>query len=160
MQGVPTQQIIDNYIFLTAGGCGPCRFGMYVTEYRKALRDAGFDGFRVMTFQMAGGNPAGHRQGAGPEESIGSSPGHVVRALIAGDVLNLMAYRMRPYEVVQGSVDDAVGSVQGGPVRRPSPTGAGCPLAMLRCRRNPGVRRHRSHSAQAGGQPDRGSSGP
>ena len=54
-QGVPTQEIIDSYIFLTAGGCGPCRFGMYVTEYRKALRDAGFDGFRVLTFQMAGG---------------------------------------------------------------------------------------------------------
>ena len=28
---------------------------MYVTEYRKALRDAGFDGFRVMLFQQTGG---------------------------------------------------------------------------------------------------------
>ena len=44
-----------NYVFLTAGACGPCRFGMYVTEYRKALRDAGFDGFRVMLFQQTGG---------------------------------------------------------------------------------------------------------
>ena len=42
-------------MFLTAGACGPCRFGMYVTEYRKALRDAGFDGFRVMLFQQTGG---------------------------------------------------------------------------------------------------------
>jgi predicted nucleotide-binding protein (sugar kinase/HSP70/actin superfamily) len=31
-----------------------------------------------------------------------------VRALIAGDVLNLSAYRLRPYEVVPGSTDDAV----------------------------------------------------
>jgi predicted nucleotide-binding protein (sugar kinase/HSP70/actin superfamily) len=37
------------------GACGPCRFGTYVTEYRKALRDAGFDGFRVMLFQQQGG---------------------------------------------------------------------------------------------------------
>src|SRR5207248_7398396 len=47
-KGLSTKHIIDNYIFLTAGACGPCRFGMYVTEYRKALRDAGFDGFRVL----------------------------------------------------------------------------------------------------------------
>jgi hypothetical protein len=46
---------VKNYVFLTAGACGPCRFGMYVTEYRKALRDAGFDGFRVMLFQQQGG---------------------------------------------------------------------------------------------------------
>src|SRR6185436_1390160 len=42
-EGMSAADIINNYIFLTAGACGPCRFGMYVTEYRKALRDAGFD---------------------------------------------------------------------------------------------------------------------
>ncbi|MCA9490078.1 MAG: 2-hydroxyglutaryl-CoA dehydratase, partial [Myxococcales bacterium] len=39
VEGLSTQHIVDHYLFLTAGGCGPCRFGMYVTEYRKALRD-------------------------------------------------------------------------------------------------------------------------
>ncbi|MEO8874934.1 MAG: 2-hydroxyglutaryl-CoA dehydratase, partial [Polyangiaceae bacterium] len=53
--GLTSQQVVDKYVFLTAGACGPCRFGMYVTEYRKALRDAGFDGFRVMLFQQKGG---------------------------------------------------------------------------------------------------------
>ena len=52
---MPGKEIVENYVFLTAGACGPCRFGMYVTEYRKALRDAGFDGFRVMLFQQQGG---------------------------------------------------------------------------------------------------------
>ncbi|MGB5810101.1 MAG: 2-hydroxyglutaryl-CoA dehydratase, partial [Polyangiales bacterium] len=47
-EGMTSREIIDSYVFLTAGACGPCRFGMYVTEYRKALRDAGFDGFRVV----------------------------------------------------------------------------------------------------------------
>ena len=36
-KGIPTEDIVKNYLFLTAGACGPCRFGTYVTEYRKAL---------------------------------------------------------------------------------------------------------------------------
>ncbi|HNK47011.1 MAG TPA: 2-hydroxyglutaryl-CoA dehydratase, partial [Pseudomonadota bacterium] len=52
---IPTKEIIERYLFVTAGACGPCRFGTYVTEYRKALRDAGFDGFRVLLFQQQGG---------------------------------------------------------------------------------------------------------
>src|SRR5260370_37189445 len=47
---LPATEMVNKYVFLTAGACGPCRFGMYATEYRKALRDAGFDGFRVMLF--------------------------------------------------------------------------------------------------------------
>jgi predicted nucleotide-binding protein (sugar kinase/HSP70/actin superfamily) len=43
------------YVFFTAGACGPCRFGMYEAEYRLALRNAGFDGFRVLLFQQSGG---------------------------------------------------------------------------------------------------------
>ncbi|MDP9263447.1 MAG: 2-hydroxyglutaryl-CoA dehydratase, partial [Acidobacteriota bacterium] len=54
-RGMKRQDIIDNYVFLTAGACGPCRFGMYEAEYRLALRNSGFDGFRVMLFQQAGG---------------------------------------------------------------------------------------------------------
>ncbi|MBX2800819.1 MAG: 2-hydroxyglutaryl-CoA dehydratase [Myxococcales bacterium] len=107
VEGMSAEEIVNKYIFLTAGGCGPCRFGMYVTEYRKALRDAGFDGFRVLTFQMAGGI----RQATGKELGLKIDQQfawHVVRSLIAGDVLNLMAYRMRPYEVVEGSTNEAV----------------------------------------------------
>src|SRR5499426_4784521 len=54
-QGMSTQEIIDKYFFITAGACGPCRFGMYEAEYRLALRNSGFDGFRVMLFQQKGG---------------------------------------------------------------------------------------------------------
>src|SRR6201993_3206086 len=28
-QGIPKEDIINNYVFFTAGSCGPCRFGMY-----------------------------------------------------------------------------------------------------------------------------------
>ena len=51
--GLSRQQILDNYVFFTAGSCGPCRFGMYESEYRIALKNAGFDGFRVLLFQAA-----------------------------------------------------------------------------------------------------------
>ena len=54
-QGMKTEDIVKNHVFITAGACGPCRFGTYVTEYRKALRDSGFEGFRVLLFQQTGG---------------------------------------------------------------------------------------------------------
>ncbi len=55
VEGLSTAEIIESYIFITANSCGPCRFGMYATEYRKALRDAGFEGFRVLLFQQTDG---------------------------------------------------------------------------------------------------------
>ena len=67
---MPTEEIVNNYVFLTAGACGPCRFGTYVTEYRKALRDSGFDGFRVMLFQQQGGL----EQATGEEKGLEMNP--------------------------------------------------------------------------------------
>ncbi len=106
-QGIPTADIIENYVFVTAGACGPCRFGTYVTEYRKALRDSGFDGFRVMLFQQQGGlkQATGEKVGLEINAKFGFA---IVRAMIAGDVLNLLGYRMRPYEVVPGATDAAM----------------------------------------------------
>ncbi len=106
-QGISTQEIISKYVFLTAGACGPCRFGMYVTEYRKALRDAGFDGFRVLLFQQQGGM----KQATGEEEGLRVDREFlfkIVGGIVAGDVLNLMMYRMRPYELTVGSTDAAI----------------------------------------------------
>src|SRR5256712_13786080 len=49
-EGIPRKDILDNYVFFTAGPCGPCRFGMYEAEDRFALQNAGFDGFRGLLF--------------------------------------------------------------------------------------------------------------
>ena len=54
-KGMSRQEIIDRYVFFTAGSCGPCRFGMYEAEYRLAVQNAGFDGFRVLLFQQTDG---------------------------------------------------------------------------------------------------------
>ncbi len=101
-KGQSVEEIVKNNVFLTAGACGPCRFGMYATEYRKALRDAGFDGFRVLLFQQTGGLEQATGEAAGlelnPKFFIA-----LVKALVAGDVLNAVGYRIRPYEVVPGS---------------------------------------------------------
>jgi predicted nucleotide-binding protein (sugar kinase/HSP70/actin superfamily) len=105
--GMSAKEIIAKYVFLTAGACGPCRFGMYVTEYRKALRDAGFDGFRVVLFQQTGGLS----QATGEESGLEMTPTFfwaIVKALVAGDVLNALGYRIRPYEVNAGDTDRAL----------------------------------------------------
>jgi predicted nucleotide-binding protein (sugar kinase/HSP70/actin superfamily) len=105
--GMSSEEIIKNYVFLTAGACGPCRFGMYVTEYRKALRDAGFDGFRVVLFQQTGGLS----QATGEESGLEMTPPFfwaLVKALVAGDVINALGYRIRPYELTEGATDRAL----------------------------------------------------
>lgn len=105
-QGIPTERILSDYVFFTAGACGPCRFGMYEAEYRLALRNSGFDGFRVQLFQQRGGlNQI--EEDAGIELSINLFFG-LLNALFIGDLLNELAYQIRPYEVVPGSTDRAM----------------------------------------------------
>jgi predicted nucleotide-binding protein (sugar kinase/HSP70/actin superfamily) len=103
--GMTSEEIVDKYVFLTAGACGPCRFGMYVTEYRKALRDAGFDGFRVMLFQQTGGL----KQATGDELGLELNPTFfwsIVKGMVAGDVINAYGYRVRPYEKIKGQTNE------------------------------------------------------
>ena len=110
-EGLTPEEVIDRYVFLTAGACGPCRFGMYVTEYRKALRDAGFDGFRVMLFQQTGGL----KQATGEELGLVLNPTFfiaIAKALFAGDVINAISYRIRAFETEQGATDRALDLVK------------------------------------------------
>ncbi|CAA6817962.1 MAG: Activator of (R)-2-hydroxyglutaryl-CoA dehydratase [uncultured Sulfurovum sp.] len=109
-QGLSEKEIVSKYVFLTAGGCGPCRFGMYITEYKKALRDAGFDGFRITSFEHDKGIFQGDDE---MEQILNLSPKFfvtLVKAIIIGDIINLLGYKMRPYEVKTGSVDKAMES--------------------------------------------------
>ncbi|HEY7958099.1 MAG TPA: 2-hydroxyglutaryl-CoA dehydratase, partial [Polyangia bacterium] len=92
---------------VTAGACGPCRFGTYVTEYRKALRDSGFEGFRVLLFQQQGGL----KQATGEEQGLKMDPKFFIsllKAILVGDVLNAIGYRIRPYEVEPGATNAAL----------------------------------------------------
>jgi predicted nucleotide-binding protein (sugar kinase/HSP70/actin superfamily) len=106
-QGKTKDDIVKNYVFVTAGACGPCRFGTYVTEYRKALRDSGFDGFRVLLFQQTGGL----KQATGEEMGLQMNPKFfwaLVRSIMIGDALNALGYRIRPYEIEPGATNRAI----------------------------------------------------
>lgn len=106
-EGVSTDDVVRNNAFLTFGACGPCRFGTYVTEYRKALRDSGFPGFRVLALSQEG-----------PQDDLGGTAKAIdtnlefyvviVKALMAGDIINLLGYRNRPYEIEAGATDAAM----------------------------------------------------
>ena len=102
-EGIPRQQILDNYVFFTAGSCGPCRFGMYEAEYRFALKNAGFDGFRVLLFKDSDGIKAASGE-PGLKFTIDFGFG-MLNALQLGDVINDLIYQIRPYEVNKGETD-------------------------------------------------------
>ncbi|MEE8396033.1 MAG: 2-hydroxyglutaryl-CoA dehydratase [bacterium] len=107
VEGLSKKEIVESYIYLTVGGCGPCRFNMYVTEYRTGLRDAGFEGFRVVVLSAGGGVGQDAGGGGGLDVSASLYIG-CLKALIVGDVLNAIMYRIRPYEVQPGATDAAV----------------------------------------------------
>jgi predicted nucleotide-binding protein (sugar kinase/HSP70/actin superfamily) len=104
--GLSKQQILDNYVFFTAGSCGPCRFGMYESEYRMALENAGFGGFRVLLFSQNDGIKAQSGE-PGLKFSVDLGMGSM-NALNLGDITNVMAHNVRPYEVIPGETDRAI----------------------------------------------------
>jgi predicted nucleotide-binding protein (sugar kinase/HSP70/actin superfamily) len=106
--GMQRHEIIDKYVFFTAGACGPCRFGMYESEYRLALRNSGFEGFRVLIFQQSGGLSQ-----SDTEAGLEMNPDFflaILNAMNCGDVLNEVAYAIRPYEAKEGDTDRALGA--------------------------------------------------
>jgi predicted nucleotide-binding protein (sugar kinase/HSP70/actin superfamily) len=107
--GVPRQDIVNNYVFFTAGSCGPCRFGMYEAEYRLAVQNAGFDGFRVLLFQQTDGIKAASGE-PGLKFTVDFGMG-AFSALNYGDILNDIAYQIRPFEAHAGETDRVLGGV-------------------------------------------------
>jgi predicted nucleotide-binding protein (sugar kinase/HSP70/actin superfamily) len=104
--GLTKREIAEQFVFFTAGSCGPCRFGMYEAEYRYALDNAGFGGFRVLIFQQGDGIHAssGH-SGLTFSLDFGLNG---LNALMIGDVISDMSYRIRPFERVSGETDQVI----------------------------------------------------
>jgi len=102
--GVSREDIIATHVFVTAGSCGTCRFGMYESEYRLALHHAGFDGFRIILF----GTDDGLDQSTGQKAGFEANPDFflgVINAFNAADIVNQFLHTLRPYEVEEGAVD-------------------------------------------------------
>jgi len=104
--GMALEDILDKHVFITAGACGPCRFGMYEAEFRLALRNAGFDGFRVILFEQLGGLDQASLE-AGVEFSLHFFIS-ILNSFMLGDLLNEVAYAVRPYEVESGRTAQVV----------------------------------------------------
>ena len=108
-EGMSKEEIIDNHVFFTAGACGPCRFGMYEAEYRLALRNSGFDGFRVLLFQQTGGLSQQEAE-AGLEMNLDFFLG-IINAMMLGDIINEIGYNIRPFEVNEGETNKVMEEV-------------------------------------------------
>lgn len=107
--GLSRQDIVRQYVYFTAACGGPCRFGMYETEFREALNAAGFDGFRVLSFSQDHGIYAstGH---TGLRFSVDFGM-NTMPAFILGDLLNSAQHRLRPFELQTGAVDRGIAKI-------------------------------------------------
>ncbi len=105
-EGMDPADIVDGYVFATIGSCGPCRLGSYITEYRKVLRDAGFDGFRIMDVRKFGEHKRDPNVAGLKLDLPITVAGY--KCVIAGDVMNLIVCRIRPYELIPGATDAAI----------------------------------------------------
>ncbi len=107
--GLSREEIVDTHVFFTSGTCGPCRFGMYEAEYRLALHNAGFEGFRILLFQQDDGvNATSGESGLRFSVEFGMD---ALNAFTLGDVLHQIEYRIRPYEVTPGETDSVMRGV-------------------------------------------------
>src|SRR5271155_1268483 len=96
-------EVNDKYVFLTAGACGPCRFGQYHESYTMALDGLGLRDFRL--FLLAQDElDQGSADGGGLEINMPLSLG-MIWGILCADLLMDLEYMTRPYEVNPGQTD-------------------------------------------------------
>ena len=102
-EGLTKEQIVEKYVFMTAGSCGPCRFGMYESQFRLGLTNSGFDGFRVIVFQQNEG--LDQNSGLYAPKFDNDFFLRVLGSFLLGDLFNDIGYQYRPFEIEKGSID-------------------------------------------------------
>jgi predicted nucleotide-binding protein (sugar kinase/HSP70/actin superfamily) len=97
---IGSEEVSKNFIYLTAGSCGACRFGQYHQSYELALRNSGLSGFRM--FLMGQGDlDQGAAAGGGLDLNLPLLLGSAWSVLLA-DVVQDLEYQTRPYETKPG----------------------------------------------------------
>ena len=99
------EEVSRKYVYLTAGSCGACRFGQYHQSYELALRNIGLETFRMFLLAQDGVDQ-GAVPGGGLRVDAQMTFGAVMAALVS-DVMRDLEFQLRPYEVVEGSVNRA-----------------------------------------------------
>jgi predicted nucleotide-binding protein (sugar kinase/HSP70/actin superfamily) len=102
-EGMTAREITEGFVHFTVGSCGPCRHGMYEAEYRFALRNAGFEGFRISLLNQSKGL-FNHREEPGLEYTLDFAIWGF-SALMLADLLGDMLHQIRPYEVNAGETE-------------------------------------------------------
>lgn len=90
---------LNNTSLIISQTGGGCRATNYIGFIRKAIRDAGFDNIPVISLNALGleGNPG--------FKLSGGLLNKVLIALVYGDLLMRVLYRVRPYEKIKGSAN-------------------------------------------------------
>src|SRR5499427_5624871 len=97
------EDVNKKYVYLTAGACGPCRFGQYHESYAMALDGLGLKDFRL--FLLAQDElDQGSGDGGGLEINLPLSLG-IIWSILCADQLVDLEYMTRPYEVQPGQTD-------------------------------------------------------
>jgi predicted nucleotide-binding protein (sugar kinase/HSP70/actin superfamily) len=105
-QRIGPEAVAKNYVYVTAGACGACRFGQYHQSYELALRNVGLESFRL--FLLAQDSlDQGSARGDGLEMDLPFTLS-AVWAIVLTDVLQDMEYRTRPYELRPGETQEVV----------------------------------------------------
>ncbi len=102
------RQVVDRFVYVIAGSCGPCRFGMYETQFRIALNRCGYEGFRVLTFEQKKLNQPSPHTGLVFRGGVFLP---LFLAVLIADLLNELANQIRPYEVVEGQTEHVFGRI-------------------------------------------------
>jgi predicted nucleotide-binding protein (sugar kinase/HSP70/actin superfamily) len=93
---IGAEEVAKNYVYITAGSCGACRFGQYHQSYELALRNVGLDSFRMFLLGQEGLDQ-GPANGGGLDINMPFTLG-AVWAIVLTDIVQDMEYQTRPYE--------------------------------------------------------------
>ncbi len=93
---------ISKYVYITVGACGPCRFGMYVEEYKKALKLAGFENFKIAILDQDNGYKIEGIEIKKPFSFIWD----LGKAIMIGDILRSLRYKLISYKKNEVSKDE------------------------------------------------------
>ena len=96
-------EVNKKFVYLTAGACGPCRFGQYHESYAMALDGLGLRDFRL--FLLAQDElDQGPGNGGGLDINMPMSLG-LIWSILCGDLVTDLEYLTRPYEVNKGQTE-------------------------------------------------------
>ena len=97
---IGVEEVSKNYIYLTAGSCGACRFGQYHQSYELALRNSGLHAFRMFLLGQDGLDQ-GAAAGGGLDLNLPFTLGAAWSVLLT-DAVQDLEYQTRPYETKPG----------------------------------------------------------